>query len=69
MTDERSRDFLNKYIALIKTTTRQTTDKIQAKLSDTHYGHTTDSRHLYLPDNVRLSLLNSCFKDFHFNTI
>ena len=41
---------------LIRTTTEQTRGKIQTEVYDTHYGHTTDLRHLHLPDNIRVSI-------------
>ena len=60
---------VNYCTALIKTTTKQTTDKIQGELSDTHYGHTTDLRHLCLPDNVRLSITEQLLQGFSFQHI
>ena len=43
-------------ITVEKTTTEQTTGTIQADVYDTHYGHTTDLKHLHLPDNIRVSI-------------
>ena len=55
MKNERTCKLSTYCTVLIKTTTEQTTGKIQTEVYDAYYGHTTDLRHLQLPDNIGVS--------------